>query len=132
MAAGFVVHGVLLGAEYAKLPNLFRQPDDSQGYFGYMLFAHLLYSIAFVWIYRQGRTDRPFVAQGFRYGCAVALLTVIPTYLIYYAVQPMPGAIVARQIVFDSIGIVILGVMVAWLNREPATTLLGKVPIRAG
>jgi hypothetical protein len=51
---------------------------------------------------------------------AVAFLTVVPTYLIYYVVQPMPGAVVTKQIVFDGILILILGAIVAFLYREPA------------
>jgi hypothetical protein len=53
----------------------------------------------------------------------VAFLTVVPTYLIYYAVQPMPGAVVAKQIVFDGVGMVVLGITVSWLYRSrPAAT----------
>jgi hypothetical protein len=40
----------------------------------------------------RGVEAKPWVAQGERFGIAVALLTVWPTYLIYYVVQPMPGA----------------------------------------
>ena len=47
-----------------------------------------------------------------------ALLTVVPTYLIYYAVQPMPAMTVAKQIVFDGILVVVLGVIVAALYRD--------------
>jgi hypothetical protein len=72
---------------------------------------------AFVWIYRQGVVEgRPFLGQGLRYGIAVAFLTVIPMYLIYYAVQPLPRRLVAKQIVFDTIVTLILGVVVAWLT----------------
>ena len=41
----------------------------------------------------------------------------IPTYIIYYAVQPLPGAMVVKQIVFDTVAVVVLGVIVALLNR---------------
>jgi hypothetical protein len=47
----------------------------------------------------------------------MAVLRTIPTYLIYYTVQPMPGAMVVKQIVFDSIGVVLMGIVVAWLNK---------------
>jgi hypothetical protein len=57
-----------------------------------------------------------------RYGVAIALLTVVPWYLIYYVVQPMPGAHVAKQIVFDGILVVILGIVAAFLCRQPAAT----------
>ena len=53
-----------------------------------------------------------------RFGIAVAVLAVVPMYLIYYAVQPMPGALVAKQIVFDTISYVILGIVAAWINQR--------------
>jgi hypothetical protein len=51
---------------------------------------------------------------------AVALLATVPMYLIYYAVEPLPGNLVAKQIIFDGIWMVILGVIVAWLYRGTA------------
>jgi hypothetical protein len=122
MVEGFVVHGLLLSANYLTLPQLFRAQADAQGYFGWMLLAHVLVAGAYVWIYERGISpDRPWLGQGLRFGIAVAVLTAVPTYLIYYAVQPLPGALVVKQIVLDAIGIVILGVIVAWLyRRRPA------------
>jgi hypothetical protein len=118
MLGGFLVHGALLNGEYAKLPTLFRSPDGQQQFFPFIVIAHALMAGAFVWIYRQGVAAKPFLGQGLRYGIAVALLTAAPTYLIYYAVQPMPRGLVARQIIGDSIVILVLGVVVAWLHRD--------------
>ncbi len=114
---GFVVHGVLLQAEYAKLPNLMRSEQDAMNYFPFMLLAHLLIGIGITWIYLKGREDKPWLAQGLRFGVAVAVLVPVPMYLIYFAVQPMPSDLVAQQIVFDAITTIIMGVLVAWLNR---------------
>jgi hypothetical protein len=50
----------------------------------------------------------------------VALLCAIPTYLIYFAVQPTPSDLVALQVVYDTIASVIMGIAVAALNRDPA------------
>jgi uncharacterized protein YqhQ len=116
----FVVHGVLLRADYMQLTNLFRAEGDQQKYFPLMLVAHVILSGAFVWIYARGVEARPWLAQGVRYGIAVALLTVVPTYLIYFVVQPMPGDVVIKQIVFDGVLTVILGTIVAWLYRNTA------------
>jgi hypothetical protein len=114
---GFVVHALLLKPDYAQLVALFRPEAEQQTYFPYMLIAHLSIGIGFVWVYLQGRDDSPWLGQGIRYGAAIAVLMTIPTYLIYYAVQPMPGMVVAKQIVFDTIGVVLMGIVVAWLNR---------------
>ena len=120
MIGSFVVHGVLLHDDYSKLGNLFRTEADSQQYFPLMILAHVLLSGAFAWIYARGVEAKPWFAQGLRFGVAVALLTIIPTYIIYYVVQPMPGATVVKQIVFDGVLMLILGVIAAFLYREPA------------
>ena len=119
MILGFVVHGVLLGSEYAKLMNLFRTPGDSQQHFPVMLAAHVFIAVGWTWIYRFGRENKPWLGQGVRFGIAVAVICTIPTYLIYYAVQPMPSDMVALQIAYDTIASVIMGIVVAAVNRDP-------------
>jgi hypothetical protein len=116
----FVVHGVLLHSDYLQLTSLFRAEQDQQKYFPLMILAHLILSGAFVWIYVRGVEAKPWLAQGVRFGVAVALLTIVPTYIIYFVVQPMPGGLVIKQIIFDGILMVILGVIVAWMYRDTA------------
>ncbi len=117
LAGSFVIHGLLLHADYAALPNLFRTEADSQRLFPPMLLAHVIMSGAFVWIYSRGAEAKPWAAQGVRFGIAIALLATVPTYLIYYVVQPMPGAVVAKQILFDGLLDILLGLAVAFLYR---------------
>lgn len=120
MAGSFVVHGALLGADYAALQGkLFRTEQDSQQYFPLMLLAHVLLAGAFTWIYVRGReAGKPWPGQGVRFGIAIALLTVVPTYTIYFVVQPTPGALAVKQMVFDGLLILVLGVVVAWWYRQ--------------
>jgi hypothetical protein len=122
MAGSFVVHGVLLHDDYATLPNLFRPEAEAQRYFPLMLLAHVILAGAFVWIYSRGVEDAPWMGQGIRFGLAVALLTIVPTYIIYHVVQPMPGSIAVKQIVFDGILILALGLLVAFLYRDARRT----------
>jgi hypothetical protein len=118
MVGGIVVHGVLLGADYASLTNLYRAEADQQKYFPFMLIAHLIVAGAFVWIYTRGMEAKPWLNQGLRFGFVVALLTIVPTYMIYYAVQPLPGMMVLKQIIFDGIWTLLLGAVVAFLYRD--------------
>jgi uncharacterized membrane protein len=122
MAGSFVVHGALLHDDYARLGNLFRTEAESQHHFPLMILAHVMLAGAFVWIYSRGVEDKPVVSQGLRFGLVVAFLTVVPTYLIYYVVQPMPSAMVLKQIVFDTILLLLLGVVVALVYRVPGRT----------
>jgi hypothetical protein len=126
MIGSFVVHGVLLRADYMQLATLFRTDADQQKYFPVMLLAHVVLAGAFVWIYARGVEAKPWLAQGIRFGIAVALLTIVPTYLIYFAVQPLPAAVVVKQIIGDGILLLILGSIVAWVYREQL------VPVASG
>lgn len=123
MAGSFVVHGMFLGADYTALQGtLFRTPEDSQQYFPIMLLAHVLLAGAFTWIYARGQEPaRPWLGQGVRFGVAVALLTVIPTYMIYFAVQPTPAMMAVKQSIFDGVLVVLLGIVVAWWYRTKAS-----------
>ncbi len=122
MILDVVIHAVLLNGDYSQLPQLYRTEQAQMGYFHWMLLAHLMIAAAFVWIYQQGRTDKPWLGQGIRFGIAAALLMTVPNYLIYYAVMPLPGVMVAKQVIFGAIGVVIMGITVAWLNRQIVVT----------
>jgi len=118
MAGSFVVHGLLLHADYEKVSQLFRPEAEAQKYFPLMILAHAIMAGALTWIYARGVEAKPWLGQGLRYGAAVALLTVVPWYIIYYVVQPMPGMHVVKQIVFDGILVLVLGAVVAFVYRR--------------
>lgn len=119
MLLDFVVHRVLLQADYNGLiaSGVMRSSADAQQYFPYMLAAHLLIGFGLTWLYRKGiDTGRPTLGQGLRFGAAVAIMSTIPGYLIYYAVQPMPAALVHKQMIYSTIAMLLLGMLLAWLN----------------
>jgi hypothetical protein len=118
MFGSFIVHGLLLHDDYAKLPNLFRPEADAQQYFPLMILAHVIMAGAFAWIYGRGVEAKPWLGQGIRFGLVIALLTVVPTYMIYYVVQPMPGMSVVKQMVFDGALLLVLGAVAAFLYRN--------------
>ena len=122
----FVVHAVLLHSDYMQLPNLYRTEADQQKYFPLMILAHVIMSGALVWIYARGAEAKAWMAQGVRFGVAVALLTAVPTYLIYFVVQPMPGDVVIKQLLCEGVLMVLLGTIVAWFYRNTGE------PLRAG
>jgi len=116
-ALSYLVHGVLLFGDYAQLQGAMRPPAEADKLLPFMLAAHVIFAVSMSWIYFKGKEARPWLGQGVRYGIAVAMLTVIPTYLIYHVVTPVPLALALKQIVFDSIRIVLMGIVLAWINR---------------
>ena len=122
MVGTFVVHGVLLHADYEQLPTLFRPESDAQKYFPLLVLAHAVMSGALVWVYARGAQAKPWLGQGLRFGLVIALLTVVPTHTINYVGQPVAGVYVIKQIVFDGILLGILGAVIAFAYRLHART----------
>ena len=120
----FLVHGVLLQPDYAALvpSGIYRGPEDANAYMPWMLGAHLLIGFGLTWLYRKGmQAGRSVLGQGLRFGAAVAVMSTIPGYLIYYAVQPLPAALVHKQMIFSTITMLLLGLLLAWLNPARKT-----------
>ncbi len=110
-------YGPLLGGDYAAAPGI-GPPAGTQTFIGWLILAQTLFAIAFAWVYLQGKEDKPWLAQGVRFGIAIAFLTVIPIYLIYHLVKPVPLPLAVSQLAFDTLRILLMGIVVAWINRE--------------
>ena len=117
-ALSWFVHGYLLYGDYMQMLSSMRKPQDTHALMPWMILAHALFAVAFSWIYLRGREDKPWLAQGIRYGLAIAVLTIAPTYLIYHVVTPVPLAVALKQIVFDTVRVVLMGIVLAWINRR--------------
>jgi uncharacterized membrane protein YagU involved in acid resistance len=113
----YIAHEVLLKADYAKLGAMMRPAAEMQARLGYVVLAHVSFAFAFTWIYIKSKESRPWLAQGIRYGILIALVAVVPMYLIYHTVTPTPLDVAIKQIVYDGISTVILGALLAWINR---------------
>ena len=121
MAFDFTVHGVLLKADYESQPALMRKEADAQRHFPAMLLAHVLLAAGVTAIYRRGReAGKPWLGQGVRFGVWFAVAACVPGFLIYYAVQPVGLSVVIKQVCFGGIATVLLGVIAAGLNKQPA------------
>ena len=121
IAFGFLVHGVIMTSDYEKIRTLFRPEAEAMANMPIMILAHVIMGFAFAWVYKQGITDAPWHGQGIRFGIAAALLVTIPWYLIYYSVQPFPAPTVGKQLILDSISLILIALAVAFIYKKPAT-----------
>jgi len=118
MAGSFVVHGVLLAGDYRALGTLFRSEADGAAHAPFLMVAHLIAAGALAWIYGRGVQARPWLGQGVRFGLAAACLLPFYMYVVYFAVQPLPPALVVRQVIFDSTVVVLVSLAVAFVHRR--------------
>lgn len=121
MTFDFVVHAVLLKADYATEPALMRKEADAQRHFPALLLAHVLVAAGVTAIYRHGReAGKPWLGQGFRFGVWFAIAACVPGFLIYYAVEPVGLAVAIKQMCFGGIATVLVGIVAAGLNKQTA------------
>jgi hypothetical protein len=102
------------------MTNIMRPLAEQEALMHFMLIAHLLMSGAFVWIYQRGNEDKPWVQQGLRFGIAVSIMYPIPTYMIYYTVQQTPDMLPVYQSVGDSLVVIVVALLAAFLNKKAA------------
>jgi len=122
MVGSFLIHALWLGATYEVMTSVYRPAAEQEQLFPFMLLAHALLAGGFVWIYRRGRENKPWLAQGLRFGVVIAMFAPIPRYLIYYSVQSMSSSLLVNQIIGETILLLILGPLVAFLYRDTSAS----------
>jgi hypothetical protein len=121
VVAGALIHGVWLGSTYEAMRNdgfSFRTPDALRHRLWLIWLGDLLYAVLFVWVYLRGREDRPWAAQGLRYGVLMTLFTIVPSALNQYTVYNLQHMLVVKWIVAGGAVLVILGLLVAAIFQK--------------
>jgi len=112
---GFLIHAVLLKADYLPIAGYYRPMGQEKMLF--LVLAYLSFAIGSVWVYAKGVENKSWLGQGIRFGIAMWLILAIPSFFIAYAVQPVPGMLVAKQVLFEGIDKILLGIITAALYR---------------
>ena len=120
MLLGFITHGWALKDEYMAT-GIYRPEAEQQAMMVWnrllLGFSYLPMSVAFVVLYRKGRVDKPWLGQGLRFGFWIAMFAAVGVYMIYYVVLPTPELLVFRQAVYDTINLMVMGLVVAFMYR---------------
>jgi len=112
---GFLIHAILLRPDYMPLAQHYRAMGEEKMLF--ISLAYLSFAIGSVWVYAKGVEAKSWLGQGIRFGIAMWLVLAIPSFLIAYAVQPVPGTLAVKQILFEGVCKILLGIITAALYR---------------
>ena len=118
---GFLIHALWLQSTYQIMRDSgfsFRTPEALQHRLWIIWLSDLLYAILFVWVYVRGREDKPWPAQGFRYGVLMTLFTIVPSSLNEYAVYNLPHMLVVKWMAAGGVVLVIVGILVALICQK--------------
>jgi hypothetical protein len=122
-ALGFVGHQVLLGRDYASIEPIMRNKEDMRAHMPFALISCLCFSGALVWIYSQTRNSNPWLGEGVRFGVAVWAIATVPLYLTNYVIEPWPGVFVAKILAWESVAVLMLGILTARLAKNDSVAL---------
>ena len=112
---GFLIHAILLRPDYMPLAQHYRAEGTEKMLF--ISLAYLSFAIGSVWVYAKGVEDKSWWEQGIRFGIAMWLVLAVPSFVIAYAVQPVPGILVVKQVLFEGLDKILLGLLTAALYR---------------
>src|SRR5579862_3795702 len=117
---GYLGHQLLLGRDYAAIEPIMRNKADMIAHMPFAFVNALCFSTAFVWLYSQGRSARPWMGQGIRFGLVIWAVAMVPLYLTNYTIQPWPGIFVAKILAWELVAMTTLGIFVAALAKNDA------------
>ncbi|MGY1459775.1 MULTISPECIES: hypothetical protein [unclassified Luteimonas] len=124
---GVIVHGLLLRADYQALATLYRTQEQANAHAAWILPAYLTLGLAMTWLYRRmPASDGVDLGRGARFGLAVALVSYVPWHVLAFVGQPLPLSLMLRQVAFDLVAMVLLGMLLAWL--QPHRRVLESLP----
>ena len=121
MVLGFLLHGMALKATYATAPpGLLRSDPEFMARFHWLALGYLLFAAAATWIYAYGVENKPWLAQGVRYGLALwALGSLMPNFVMF-ATQPWTRHIMIRATLADLVIMLVAGVIIAGVYKNSA------------
>ena len=123
--AGFLVHGMWLGTTYRQMRDAgfsFRPEDTMRLKLWGVWVSDALYSILFVWIYAKGRDEKPWMAQGIRYGILMTFFTVVPSTINDYVVYNLPHTLVLHWMIAGLFTLVLMGLAAATILKKSSPT----------
>lgn len=115
---GYIGHQVLLGRDYAAIEPIMRSKAEMMAHMPFAFVNALCFSTAFVWLYSQGRSARPWLGQGIRYGLAIWAVAMVPLYLTNYTIEPWPGVFVVKILAWELVAVTTLGILVASMAKK--------------
>jgi hypothetical protein len=117
-----LIHGFLLAADYEPYYGTLLRGGDSPGWqFIFLPLAHAAWvgGLAFIWLRVTFAGSR--VVRGLKLGLLGWVVGQVPLWLTWFAEQPWPSTIVAKQLVLELASSLIVGVTIAALAPRGAS-----------
>jgi uncharacterized glyoxalase superfamily protein PhnB len=114
------VHGFILASDYAPFYGTLLRSSQA-GPSWQMLFlpvAHLCFISTLVWVYARLRLEGSRTVQGLKLGFVGWIMGQAPLWLLWYAEQPWPGVLVVKQLGYELVSSLFIGLAIAAVARQ--------------
>ena len=113
------VHGFILSKDYEPFyGTLLRKSSGGSWQMLLLPVAHLFFVSALVWVYARVVLQGGTFIRGLKLGVLGWMLGQAPLWLLWYAEQPWPGELVAKQLALEFLSSLVIGVTIAGTARE--------------
>ena len=118
-----LIHGFILAADYKPFYGTLLRPMSTEGDWRMLLLplTHLCSIAALVWVYPRLAITGTKLVRGLKLGLLGYVAGQLPLWLLWYAEQPWPDAIVVKQLVLELIASLLIGATIGLTSGEPAT-----------
>ena len=113
-----LIHGFVLSADYERFEGTLLRASGTGTPPWQMLFlpvVHLIVIASLVWLYGRLRFEGSTVARGLKLGVLGWTLGQVPVWLLWYAEQPWPGALVLKQLALELAAALVVGLTIAFV-----------------
>jgi hypothetical protein len=114
-----IVHGFVLAADYEPYEGtLLRRGTEPAWQFIFLPVVHLSFTIGLIWLFRIAREDDDrWTARALTLGVIAWLIGPAPMFLLWYAEQPWPGMLVAKQLPYEFVMAMVLALSAGAMLR---------------
>ena len=111
-----IIHGFVLASDYAPFyGSLLRGGNEPPVQMLLLPVAHLCFVVGLVWIYVRCPFSGSLPVQGLKLGLLGWLVGQAPLWMIWYAEQPWPGSLLAKQLVLELVASMIVGLTIVYI-----------------
>jgi hypothetical protein len=115
-----LLHGFLLAADYQPYEGtLLRRGDEPAWQFVFLPVVHLSFTVGLIWLFRVARVEGDrWMPRALKLGIVAWLIGPAPMFLLWYAEQPWPGTIVAKQLPYEFVIAIALALTAGAILRK--------------
>jgi MFS superfamily sulfate permease-like transporter len=117
------IHGFILASDYEPFYGTLLRPMNQTTWQVMLLpLSHLAFVSALVWVVSRVKLEGSTTARGVKIGVLGWLIGQVPLWLLWYAEQPWPDTLVLKQLGYELVSSLVIGLTIAAIGKTQLQT----------